>query len=151
MRGQMARETDQDHLPLPARRQTPRAVARDQRHTSDRRQRNRVGTRLPGWLYRDEGVVEVLMQNVEDDRDHILCPAGGAGFVSPVALRPGAKIYLKIGIGPYRHPRAAEVIRCERRDAGDYAVGVSFGGASDPLPESVSVGSSGSTPAESAA
>ena len=146
----MARPTDQDTTPLPDRRSQDVSVRSDQRgheqRGRDRRRRNRVGTRLPGWLYVGDEVYEVDMQDVEDDKDHIMCPAGGAGFLSPSPVEVGTRVYLKIGIGPYRHPRAAKVVRCNRRPQGNYDVGVSFGSSTG-----ASASSSGSVPSGSAA
>ena len=88
----------------------------------DRRRRRRRPTRLPGWAYRGGDaaagrVDEVVLRNVSPE---------GAGFVSPVAFDRGEAVSLKIGLGPTRRPRPAEVAFVRRRADGRFDVGVRF-------------------------
>lgn len=83
----------------------------------ERRRRRRRPVRLPGWVYRAEQVTPVQMRNLSPD---------GAGFVCDEALRKGEKLHLKIGLGPMRRPRSAEVVYVRQRDEGRYEVGVRF-------------------------
>ena len=86
----------------------------------DRRQRRRRPTRVPGWAYHGQQagrVDEVRVRNASPD---------GAGFVSERAFVRGQPLYLKIGLGPQRLPRPAEVSHVRRRADGTYEVGVRF-------------------------
>lgn len=83
----------------------------------DRRARRRRPTRLPGWCYVGESVVEVQMRNVSTH---------GAGFVSPESYRKGQPLHLKIGIGSHRRPRPVQVMFCRERADGRFEVGVRF-------------------------
>ena len=88
----------------------------------DRRRRRRRPFRQPGWLYRQgfgaSAVVgEVTMRNVSPD---------GAGFVGDQAVQKGEKVHLKIGLGPTRRPKPAEVVYVRPRGEGRFDVGVRF-------------------------
>ena len=88
----------------------------------DRRRRRRRPYRQPGWIYRqDQGaavaVTEVRMRNISPE---------GAGFLVDQPLRRGERLHLKVGIGPGRWPRPAQVVYLKTRFDGTFEVGVRF-------------------------
>ena len=75
---------------------------------------------MPGWAYHGGQagrVSEVRMRNVSPQ---------GAGFVSKTAFAVGQAVYLKVGLGPRRLPRRAEVAFVRPRGDGTFEVGVRF-------------------------
>ena len=75
---------------------------------------------MPGWAYHGQQagrVDEVRVRNASPE---------GAGFVSERAFVRGQSLHLKIGLGPQRLPRAAEVCHVRRRSDGHFEVGVRF-------------------------
>lgn len=115
MRAKMERDFDDENHAHPA---PDRRRGQRQPGETDRRRSRRRRTRLPGWIYRGQHVVEVEMIDISDD--------AGAGLVCGEQLELGSKIHLKVGLGPMRFPRPALVARCIQREDGRFLVGVAF-------------------------
>lgn len=89
---------------------------------ADRRRRRRRPFRQPGWIYRPghgaaAAVGEVWMRNVSPD---------GAGFIGEQPVQKGERLHLKVGLGPTRRPKPAEVVFVRPRPDGRFEVGVRF-------------------------
>ena len=90
----------------------------------DRRRRERKAWVVPAIVYLGERVLQVELQDVSRDLER-----GGAGFLCGGAIDVGREVYVKVGLGPLRQPRAGRVIHCRRRPDGQHWVGVEFDAA----------------------